>query len=96
MASKILNLPDALKLATVLGKYIQEFPNPDTTTVLDLLDSVFQKITPEDFKTCIELFTGKPLDTETSGNDLLKIFSDGIERNKVITLLMTSKEIGII
>ena len=95
MQTRILNLPQALKLSMILGKYIQEFPKPESN-VSDFLDSIFEKLTPEDFKECIELFTGNKLKSELDGDALLTVFFEGIRNNKIVTLLQTSKEIGFI
>lgn len=95
MQTRILNLPDALKLSTILGKYIQKSPNPNGN-VTDFLDSIFEKLTPEDFKFCIELFVDSKLKSDISGDELLTTFFEGMQKNKIITLLQSSKEIGFI
>ena len=93
MQSKILNLPDVLKLSIILGKYITEIPKGN---VSDFFDSLFDKFTPEDFSNIMYLITGEKLRPDITGNEVIKIFYEGLTKNKISTLLQTSKEIGFI
>lgn len=92
MQTRILNLPDALKLSTILGKYISKIPEGN---VSDFFDSLFEKLSPIEFKECIEIFTGEPL-KNSDGQALVAVFFDGMQKNKIMTLIQTSKEIGFI
>jgi hypothetical protein len=93
--ARTLNLPDALKLSITLGKYVRELPNLDGN-VSDFLDSLFDKFSPEDFKEIIELLSGEKLKSDVNGTVLLRVFYEGLEKNKLLKLLSTSKEIGFI
>lgn len=96
MESKILNLPDALKLALMLGKYVKELPNPDSTTVIDFFSPIFENMKPEDFNYCFETVVGKKLSESMTGVEILNSILGGMERNKILSLFMTTKEIGFI
>lgn len=93
MQTKILNLPDALSLSLILSKYITKLPDKDGN-VIDFYDSIFQKITPVDFKQSIEILTGEKLTKEISGDTLLKVFDEGLSKNKFLTLMHSIREIG--
>lgn len=93
MQTKILNFQDALSLSIILGKYITKLPDKDSN-VIDFYDSIFQKITPVDFKQSIEILTGEKLTKEFSGDTLLKVFDEGLSKNKFLTLMHSIREIG--
>lgn len=93
MESKILNLPEALNLSIILGKYITKIPEGN---ISDFFDSLFEKFTPEDFSKIMYLLTGKKLEPDLGGIEIIKIFYEGLLNNKISSLMETSKEIGFI
>ena len=95
MEAKVLNFPDAMKLAQILGKYIDTELIKDKS-LLDFLDELLKKISPPDYSKSMLLITGKQLGDISllSGKEILNIFSTGLEKNKIITLLETYRTIG--
>ena len=97
MEAKVLNFPDAMKLAQILGKYIDTESIKDKP-LLDFLDDLLNKLHPLDYLETLKLITQKsPKElSELNGNALLSTLYSGLEKNKILSLLDTSKMIGFV
>ena len=93
MQTRVLNLPDALKLSLILGKYITKIPEGN---ISEFFDSLFERFTPEDFSQIMYLLTGEKLKQGVTGIEIITIFYEGLQKNKIMTLMQTSKEMGFI
>lgn len=91
-----LNLPDALRLASLLQPYIDvEKLNPDQEA-LDFVDDILQKISPQDFLLCVKLLSNKmEKDIQKyDGYKVLGLFTQGLRDNRIVTLLTFLKSLG--
>lgn len=90
MESKILNLPDALKIASILNKY---FPtNVEGIQVGDFALNLFSEISPDDAVILITTLLGNTPISDPS--IAIKWCVDILVENKVVTLLETYRTIG--
>ena len=96
MESKILNFPNAMKLAQILGKYIDAQKVNAQGNVLDFIEEIIQKINPFDYSKSLIILTQATLDeiSKLAGDELLNLFFSGLEKNKILSLLATYKIIG--
>lgn len=95
MESKILNFPDAMKLAQVLSKYLE----PDkikTFSELEMIELLLSKIIPEDYAKIILAITNLSLIefSKLSQVDKIATLIKEFRENKIYTLIGTYKEIG--
>lgn len=90
MQTRILNLSDALKVASILHKY---FPsNVEGLQVVDFALNLFSEINPDDGVTLITTLLG---DTPISDPSLaIRSCVDTLIENKIVTLLETYRTIG--
>ena len=90
MQTRILNLPDALKVASILHKY---FPNNvEGLQVQDFALNLFSEITPDEGAVLITSLLG---DAPISDPSLaIRSCVDVLIENKIVTLLETYRTIG--
>lgn len=82
---KVLNFVEAMNLAKILKPLIPK--NLDMSMrYLDLLKLILSGISPADYYKCISMLTNERVETFT-GDELLDLFSTGLEKNKVIALV---------
>ena len=58
MKAKLLNLQNALRLASILDKYIDEKTNANAEA-LDFISAIVDKIMPDEFLHCVNLISGE-------------------------------------
>jgi len=94
--SKILNFPNAMKLAQILGKYIGVEKIDAQETVLDFITDVIKRINPFDYSRSMIILTQASLDeiSKLSGDESVNLFLSGLGKNKILSLLATYKTIG--
>jgi hypothetical protein len=91
-----LNLLEALKLNSVLGKYLEGVPAH--TSTLELAKIILKRIeaTPKDYLECISIFMrvpAKEIDL-TDTNGALMAFVQGLTTNRVLELNSRLKILG--
>lgn len=90
MESKILNLPDALKIASILHKYFPE--NVEGLQVGDFALNLFSEITPDEGVILITTLLGnKPISDPAIA---IKQCVDVLVENKIVALLETYRTLG--
>ena len=97
MKIRILNLPDAFRLASVISKYVDVDSVSPEASALDFISDIVEKISPEEFLHCTMLMTNKTeedVKREKSIN-VLNAFIRGLKENQIISLLSFYKSIGI-
>jgi hypothetical protein len=95
MDAKLLNLPDAMKLASILSKYIDTVSFNPEQGALDFVGDLLDKIEPMDYMNCIRLLLEEPQKiSHLSGDELLTLLFHGLEKNKIFSLLDAYKNIG--
>lgn len=90
MQSKILNLPDALKIASIISKYF-----PDTVEGLPVGDfalNLFSEITQDESMEIITTLLGNV--TISDPSVAIKRCIDALVENKIVTLLETYRTLG--
>jgi hypothetical protein len=87
-----LNYPDAMRLASILTKYID--PSNVEESPREFISSILDKITPVDYLHCIRMIFPNEAIGELSGDTLLEIFYAGLEKNKIISLVKNYREMG--
>ena len=87
MESKILNFPEAMKLASILSKYI-DVDGLIGKTVFEVNEMLLSKILPLDYLLIIQILTREKVKVEIDGNTLLNIVSSGLVKNRIQDLLM--------
>lgn len=94
MESKILNLYDGMKLAQILSKYIT-LENDGNKIAIDFIEDLVNKIEPQEYLECINLFVGG-IDKEKlpTSEELIEIVYTGMRNNNIFSLLETYKAIG--
>lgn len=95
MKPKILNLREALRLASILDKYIDD----ETTQaeVLDFVSGVVNKIEPREYLSCISLLTGEANEAIAQENplDILACFVGGLKENQILSLVTFYRSLGL-
>ena len=88
MESKVLNFPNAMKVAEILSPYIGDSISPDTN-VGQFTEELLGKLSPMDFLKLAEIITGKHIKEieEISGKEFLKIWIDWIAHNPIPSLI---------
>lgn len=83
--SKLLNFVDAMNLARLLKPHIPKELDMNIP-YLELLKEILDSISPQDYYKCLGLLTVDRIETLT-GEELLSLFADGLEKNRLIFLL---------
>ena len=94
MEAKLLNLPEALKLASLVVKYIEPGESPQES--LDFVSSLLDKIDPMEYLSCIRLLCPFEISGQEGGQFFLDVFFSGLEKNKIITLIDTYRRMGFV
>ena len=96
MEARLLNLPDALNLASLLSKYVDTVSITPELSALDFIGSIVDKIEPIDYLNILKLFTDEPLVKleKSDGVNLLKLLFSGLEKNRILSLLDAHKNLG--
>lgn len=91
MQTRILNLPDALKVASIINKYIPK--SLDGMNIADFVLNLFSAITPDEGVILINTLLG---DAPPPDNPevIMKLCTDALIENKVVTLLDTYRDLG--
>lgn len=87
-----LNYPDAMRLASILTKYID--PSNVEESPREFISSILDKISPVDYLHCIRVILPNESVSTLSGDTLLEIFYSGLEKNKIISLVKNYREMG--
>jgi hypothetical protein len=96
--SKILNFPDAMRLAQIVSKYIDTVSINAETNILEFLDGMLDKISPTDYVDILQLLFSTEitkLSTEDK-NSLIKDLIEGLNKNRIPSLLVAHSKIGFI
>lgn len=96
MQVRLLNLDDALQLASLLKPYIDvDQLNPEQDA-LDFVDGILQEISPQDFLLCVKLLSNKKEEDleKIDGFETLALFTQGLRDNKIVTLLTFVNSLG--
>lgn len=96
MDAKPLNLRQAFELASVLTKYVDVKLNPQEDAV-DFISGIVDKISPEEYLSCVSLLTGEDVDTikKQISLDILTAFIEGLKENQIVSLLHFYKSLGL-
>lgn len=95
--SKLLNFPDAMRLASILSKYIDTVSFDPEQVALDFVGDLLDKIEPMDYMNCIRLLSEEPQKiSHLSGDELLKLLFSGLEKNRILSLLDAHSKLGFI
>lgn len=89
MRIRPLILHDALRLASVLSKYVDISKLKPEQDALEFVDSIVQQISAQDFLACLYIMTKKTeQDLEKmTGYETLALFTSGLRVNRVLSLL---------
>jgi hypothetical protein len=96
MDAKTLNLQDALRLASIISKYLDVDKISPQADPIDVIGEIVNKISPEEYLVCVSLMTKMSIEKikqEISLN-VLSVFIEGLKSNKIITLLDFAKSLG--
>ncbi len=96
MEATRLNLTDAIRLASIVSKYVDKIPSPQSDAI-DFISGIVDKIDPEEYLACVSLMTKTDVDTikqEISLN-VLTAFIEGLRLNRIIDLLGFWKSLGL-
>lgn len=90
----MLNLKDALILAGILNKYINEqsMEKDAITFIAEIVD----RIAPQEYLLCVKLLTGKSTE-DIAGQmaiDTLTEFINGLKENQILALISFYKSLG--
>jgi len=96
MKAKLLNLRDALRLASILDKYIDEKTNA-SAEALDFVSDIIGKITPDEYLHCVNLLSGESEEEikKRVSIEILACFVDGLRENKVLSLISFYRSLGL-
>jgi urocanate hydratase len=96
MKAKLLNLQDALRLASILDKYIDEKTNANAEA-LDFVSAIIDKIDPISFLHCVNILSGETEEQikKQISIDILTCFVEGLQENKVLSLISFYRSIGL-
>ena len=96
---KPLSIKDALKLYRLIGKYLPEVS--DTTTGMDFIGKIIENIkvsgNHRDYVEIVALMmntTVENLVTELKMEEILSMFMEGLEDNKILFLQEFCKKVG--
>lgn len=97
MDARKLPLIDAFELASVLQDAITIDLKDSRIDVLDFVDDLLARLSPPQYLHCVKLLTG--LDDNALKDkpsiEILTTFIEGLELNKVVTLLSFFKSMGL-
>lgn len=96
MKAKTLNLRDALRLASILNRYIDDEINANVEA-LDFISAVVDKISPDEFLHCVILLTGETEEAvkKEISIDILTCFIEGLRENKILSLVSFYRSLGL-
>jgi len=96
MKAKLLNLQNALRLASILDKYIDEKTNANAEA-LDFVSAIVDKITPDEFLHCVNLISGKTKEAikQQISIDTLTCFVEGLRENQILSLVSFYRSLGL-
>lgn len=94
MEARILNFPEALRLASILSPYIH-LPEDAQTTNVKLVGRLIKEMSPMDYLNCIKSISTQPITGNETGESLLSLVYEGFEKNKILSLVSYYREIGI-
>ncbi len=94
MKAKKLGLRDALKLASILDKYVDV--DKSEKDVVDFISDIVNIIEPSEYLLCVKLLTGMS-DAQLSqlvSIEILTEFIEGLKENKIIALVSFYRNLG--
>jgi hypothetical protein len=91
METKILNFPDAMKLASILSKYVDSVSKD--MIARDFIYNLFDKLNVDEISEISILLIGENYKVLLGHELILGIF-DGLMKNKFFDLLTTYKGLG--
>lgn len=96
MKTKILEIGDALRLASVLSNYVDVKEINPETDALDFISNIVDRISPQDYLKCVFLMTEENEETikKYISIEVLTAFIEGLKSNKVVSLLEFYKSLG--
>lgn len=96
MKTKLLNLQDALRLASILNRYVDEKTNANAEA-LDFVSAIVDKISPDEFLHCVILLSGESEEVvkRQISIDILTVFVEGLQENKVLSLVSFYRSLGL-
>ena len=97
MKIRILNLPDAFRLASVLSKYIDVEKLDTQEGMFKFLGDIVKKMSSDEYIHCVMLITNKTEKDIKRENSMaiLSAFIRGLTENKIISLLYFYKSVGV-
>jgi len=95
MKTKLLNLRDALRLASILDKYVNDEITANAEAI-DLVSSIVDKITPDEFLHCVNLTSGESEEVikQQISIDILTCFIEGLRENQILSLVSFYRSLG--
>ena len=96
MKTKLLNLRDALRLASILNKYIDEKTNANAEA-LEFISAIVDRITPDEFLHCVILLSGETEEVvkQQISIDILTCFIEGLRENQILSLVSFYRSLGL-
>jgi hypothetical protein len=94
MEIKILGIHDALKLASIIAKYVENI-QPEQDAV-DFIAQLVGKLTPQEYLSCVTMMTDKTEEDIQGwiGVEILAAFIEGLKANQILSLLAFYKSLG--
>ena len=88
MKTKILNLRDALHLASILEKYLDEEAVAKGNAI-DFISALVGKLSPMEYLHCVMLLTGEAEERikNEESVEILTVFINGIKENQILSLV---------
>ena len=96
MKAKLLNLRDALRLASILDGYIDEKTNANAEA-LEFISAIVDRITPDEFLHCVILLSGETEEVvkQQISIDILTCFIEGLRENQILSLVSFYRSLGL-
>lgn len=95
MNIRILNIMDAFHLASIVSKYVDT--DHLSTDALEFIQGIVEKISPQEYLTCVSMMTDKTEEdiTKEVSLDILTAFIEGLKMNQIISLISFYKSLGL-
>lgn len=95
MKAKLLNLRDALLLASILEKYIDK--EKGSVSALDFVSEIVNRIDPISFLHGVILLTGETEERvkKEISIDILTCFIEGLKENQILSLISFYVSLGL-
>lgn len=97
MNAQKLNLRDALRLASILARYINDKDSEPETEAISFISGIVEKIDPASFLRCVILLSGEPEESVVKevSIDILAVFIEGLRENQILSLISFYRSLGL-